>query len=161
MRLRRDLLKCCAALLLGLSLTLGARGQDVLYIGDGGDDTIKVFDAITGAYIGIIDGPGVSGLKGPRGIVLAGSELLVVNQNVNLDISGEVLRYDATTGAFLGALIPFSDEDAPFAPDGIVLGDGDVFVANVLRKANTGPAGRVNRYAGDGTFLGGAKMKNN
>jgi len=161
MSFRRNFLKCCAALLLGLSLALGARGQDVLYIGDGGDDTIKSFDAITGAFLGVSDGPAVSGLKGPRGIVLAGSELLVVNQNVNQPVSGEVLRFDAASGAFLGALIPFSDEDAPFAPDGIVLDGDDLFVANVLRKANTGPAGRVNRYASDGTFLDAAKMKNN
>src|SRR4029450_11978662 len=118
-------------------------------------------DAVTGAFLGVSDGPGVSGLNGPRGIVIAGGELLLVNQNVGLDISGEVLRYDAATGAFLGALIPSTDEDAPFAPDGIVLGGGDLFVANVLRKANTGPAGCVNQYASDGTFLSEAKMKNN
>jgi WD40 repeat protein len=162
MRLQRDFLKCCAALLLlGLSMMPAAQGQDILYIGDGGDNTIKSFDAVTGAFLGVSDGPSVSGLAGPRGIVIAGGELLLVNQNVGLDISGEVLRYDAATGAFLGALIPFTDSDAPFAPDGVVLGGGDLFVANVLRKANTGPAGRVNQYASDGTFLSEAKMKNN
>jgi DNA-binding beta-propeller fold protein YncE len=147
--------------MLGLVLTPGARGQDVLYIGDGGDDTIKIFDAVTGAVLGASEGPGVSGLAGPRGIVIDGGELLVVNQNVGLNISGEVLRYDAATGAFLGALIPSTDEDAPFAPDDIVLGGGDLFVANLQRKDNTGPPGRVNQYASDGTFLGAAKMKNN
>ena len=138
------------------------RDRDTLYIGDGGDDTIKSFDAHTGHYVGVSDGPGISGLRGPRGIVVDGDELLVVNQNVNLDISGEVLRYSADTGEYLGGLVPATDANAPFAPDGMVLGGaGDLFLANVLRKANTGPPCRVNHYAGDGSFLGEAKVKNN
>jgi len=161
MRLRRDFLKC-AALLLGLAWTAGLRGQDVLYVGDGGDDTIKRFDAATGAFLGASDGPAVSGLKGPRGIVIDAGELLVVNQNVGQPVSGEVLRFSAATGTFLGALVPFTDPDAPFAPDGLVLDDGgDLFVANLQRKDNTGPPGRVNQYAGNGLFLGAAKLKNN
>src|SRR5262245_57353035 len=71
MRLRRDFLKCCAALLVvGLGPVLAARGQDILYVGDGGDDTIKRFDATTGAFLGVSDGPAISGPKGPRGIVI-------------------------------------------------------------------------------------------
>jgi sugar lactone lactonase YvrE len=134
---------------------------DVLYIGDG-DDFIKWFDAETGAFRGASDGPEVSGLAGPRGIVVDGDELLVVNQNVNRDVSGEVLRYSAETGSFLGALVPFSDPNAPFAPDGIVIaGNGDLCVGSLLRKPNLGPAGRVMQYASDGVFLGDAKVKNN
>jgi sugar lactone lactonase YvrE len=162
MSFRRDFLKCCAILLVAsLALTPAALGQDVLYIGDGGDDTIKMFDAASGAFLAVSEGPAVSGLKGPRGIVLDGDELLVVNQNVGLPISGEVLRFDAATGAYLGARIPFTTADAPFAPDGLVLEGGDLFVANLQRKDNAGPPGRINQYTGDGTFLGAAKLKNN
>jgi len=163
MQSRRNFLQSCAALLLlGVALSPTARSADVLYIGDGSDDTIKSFDAISGAYLGATDGPSVSGLAGPRGIILSGGELLVVNQNVNLGISGEVLRFNASTGGFLGALIPSTGPNAPFAPDGIVLGPGysDIFVANVLRKPNVAP-GRVNQYALDGTFLAELKVKNN
>jgi hypothetical protein len=137
--------------------------RDVLYIGDGGDDTIKSFDADTGDYLGVSEGPVNSGLKGPRGIVVQGTELLICNQNMGLDISGEVLRYDIDNGAFLGRLVAATDPNAPFAPDGLVLGyDSDLFVANMARKANLGPTGRVNRYAAlDGTFLGEATVKNN
>jgi hypothetical protein len=112
--------------------------------------------------LGSSDGPGVSGLAGPRGIIINGVELLVVDQNVNLAISGEVLRFDTSTGTFLSALIPYTDPNAPFAPDGIVLDPGysDIFVANVLRKANVTP-GRVNEYALDGTFITELKVKNN
>ena len=129
----------------------------------GGLTPSNVLMPLRATFLGASEGPGVSGLAGPRGIVLDGNELLVVNQNVGLDISGEVLRFDAGTGELLGALIPSTDPNAPFAPNGIVLGgDGDVFVANVLRKANTGPAGRVKRYdAGDGSFLDDLKVKNN
>ena len=61
------------------------------------------------------------------------------------------------------SLIPSTDPNAPFAPDGVVLGgDRDLFVGNLLRKANTGPAGRIKQYdAGDGSFLGDLKVKNN
>jgi DNA-binding beta-propeller fold protein YncE len=137
--------------------------DDVLYIGDGGTDTIKSFDANTGAPVGESDGPGISGLAGPRGIVVSGGQLLVVNQNVGLDLAGEVLRFDTGTGTFLGALVASTGQDAPFAPDGIVLGGaGDLFVGNMLRKPNSGPPGRVNRYdAGAGVLLGCLKMKTN
>src|SRR5438067_13853511 len=71
---------------------------DVLYIGDGGTNTIKSFNASTGRFLGTSDGPAISGLAGPRGLVIDGRVLLVANENVNLDIPGEVLRYDAATG---------------------------------------------------------------
>jgi hypothetical protein len=89
-----------------------ARGQDVLYVGDGATDTIKLFNAHSGEPLEEIGG---GGLTGPRGMVALGDELLVVNQNVNLPIPGEVLRYSTLTGNFLGALIPFTDKDAPFS----------------------------------------------
>jgi hypothetical protein len=40
-------------------------------------------------------------------------------------------------------------------------GNADLFVAIVLRKANTGPPGRVARYNSAGGFLGAATIKNN
>lgn len=164
MQSRSAFLKCCAALLLlGVVLLPTARGADVLYIGDGNDDTIKSFDAISGAYLGTSDGPGISGLAGPRGIIILNEgELLVVNQNVNLGISGEVLRFDATTGAFLGALIPSADPNAPFVPDGIVLDPtgSDLFVANLSTNSKAAP-GRVNQYTIIGVFLDEEKLKAN
>lgn len=168
MRFFQGLLLLTASVLVG-TFSEGAPEEpttppdDILYIGDGGTNTIKSFDASTGGPLGESDGPGISGLAGPRGIVIDGGVLLVANQNVNLDKSGEVLRYNAVTGEFLDALIPFTDKNAPFSPDGIVLGgQDDLFVATVVRKANTGPPGRVSQYdASDGTFLGDAKVKNN
>ena len=148
-----------AAALLGALGPQSARADDVLYIGDGGDNTIKSFNATTGAFQAASDGPVISGLAGPRGLVKSGGELLVVNQNVNLPIPGEVLRYSAATGAFLGALISATDKDAPFAPDGLVLGlDDDLFIGNVT-TANGRSHGELVRYSSDGTFLSASRAK--
>jgi hypothetical protein len=109
-----------ALALFGALAPQAARSADVLYIGDDGDNTIKRFDPHTGA-LDVSQGPGISGLAGPRGLVVDGGLLLVVNQNVNLDISGEVLRYSAATLQFQDRLIPSTDNHAPFDPDGLVL----------------------------------------
>jgi glucose/arabinose dehydrogenase len=166
MRVLRGWLLIAAAVLLGavpafLPAEPPTDPADILYIGDGGTNTIKSFNASTGVFLGESDGPAISGLAGPRGIVIDGGELLVANQNVNLPISGEVLRFDIATGKFLGALIPSTDNNAPFSPDGIVLGgQDDLFVASVTRKAKNGPPGRVNRYDADnGNFLGQETVK--
>lgn len=162
MKTRREFLKLAAAFVCAwVVATQPARAQDVLYVGDAGDDSVKVFDT-DGNYLGATDGPGISGLKGPRGIVLDGGELLVVNQNVGLPVPGEVLRFDAATGQFLGALVAASDPDAPFAPFGVVLGvDNDMFIGNLLRKNSASP-GHVGRYdTGTGTFLGELTVKGN
>ena len=112
---------------LATSQTFLQAEEDILFIGDGGSNTIKSFGAESGTFLGSSDGPGTSGLAGPRGLVVDGNELLVVNQNVDLNIAGEVLRFNANTGNFLGALISSTNRDAPFAPDGLVLGgEGDL-----------------------------------
>jgi DNA-binding beta-propeller fold protein YncE len=139
-----------------------ARGADILYVGDAGDNTIKAFDASDGTFLGVSDGPGVSGLAGPRGIIVRGSELLVVNQNVDQPVPGEVLSFDAATGTFLGAVVDASDPDAPFAPFGMVLGpDDELNIGNLMRKDSSSP-GRVGQYdAASGAFLGELTAKGN
>ncbi len=164
MRVFRFFLTLTAALALVGSLGPAAahtHAADVLYVGDDGDDTVKCFDAGSGVLHWVSDGPDMSNLAGPRGIVVDGSELLVANQNVDIDLSGEVLRYNGLTGEFLGKAISSANPNAPFAPDGIVLTGEDLLVASVIRKQNTGPAGRVNQYAYSGTLLREMKMKNN
>jgi DNA-binding beta-propeller fold protein YncE len=116
-----------------------ADDTDILYIGDGGDDSIKKFDSKTGVYLGDLVPPGGSGLLGPRGLIRKGSALLVVNQNVNHPIfNGEVLRFNRSTGEFSGALVPCQadlgrtcDPNAPFTPRGMIKGpDAKLFVAD-------------------------------
>jgi len=110
-----------ALALFGALAPEAARSADVLYIGDEGDNTIKRFDADKGTFLGVSDGPSLSGLAGPRGLVVDGGLLLVVNQNVSLDIPGEVLRYNLAL-QFRDRLIRSDNPNAPFAPDGLVLG---------------------------------------
>src|SRR4051794_33503480 len=99
-------------------------GHDVLEIGDNSDNSIKQFDAKTGAYLGTLVAPGSGGLAGPRGLIDRNNgQLLVANQNVNLPTNGEIDRYDAKTGAVLYPLFRASDPNAPFAPRGMVVDD--------------------------------------
>ncbi|HJQ79504.1 MAG TPA: PEP-CTERM sorting domain-containing protein [Lacipirellulaceae bacterium] len=124
---------CCfslslAAVVLAASAIEPARA-DTLYIGDAGDNLVKRFDVATGARDA---GFTTSGLLGPNGMLIDGDRLIVVNQNVNTHLSGEVLAFDKETGASLGPIIAESAKDAPYVPRGIVLGPGgdDLFVGN-------------------------------
>jgi hypothetical protein len=129
---------------------------DSLYIGDNSDNSVKQFDAKTGAYLGTLVAPGSGGLAGPRGLILRnGGQLLAVNQNVNLDVNGEILRYNANTGAGLGPLVPASDPNAPFAPRGMVMDDKVIYVANLQDNTDGTTNGEVKAYkASNGKFLG-------
>lgn len=145
-----------------LAVAGAARADDVLFVGDAGDNTIKAFDSGDGSLVWISDGPAVSGLAGPRGIIIRDGELLVVNQNVDQPVPGEVLRFDAATGEFLGSVVDATDHDAPFAPFGMVLGpDDELNIGNLMRKDSSSP-GRVGRYdAVSGAFLNELTVKGN
>ena len=62
-----------------------------------------MFDAVTGAFRRSLT---PTGLLGPRGIVTRSGRLFLVNQNVNTDFTGEVLRFNAGTGSPVTRLIP-------------------------------------------------------
>ncbi len=133
--------------------------HDTLSIGDGGDNTVKQYDAQTGALLRTltlsVTGPHATRLNGPRGILARDDALLVVNQNVNTPFNGEVLQYDLEQGRTT-ALVSRDDPTAPEAPRGIVLKhyvDRDVlFVADL---GDDKPAGSVSAYhAQTGAFLG-------
>jgi len=177
MNIKRYLLILAAPLVLMGSITFpSAVGADVLYIGDAGfleephdtvlDDTVKRFDADTGAFLDTDGDPTNdpdafvrSGrLRGTRGLLFDDGNLLVSNQNVNLNIPGEILRYNGQTGAFLGALVPSSDKEAPFAPRGIILGVGSKLYVTSLLKAGRA-TGNVSTYDTNGNFLGNLDPK--
>jgi DNA-binding beta-propeller fold protein YncE len=140
-----------------LPLPVSAAEADSLYIGDGADNTVKRFDAGTGAFQGEFVKKGNSPIKGPRGLIFnSEGDLLVSNQNVGTNKFGEILKHDGVTGEFLGALVPHNDPNAPFAPRGIVL-NGDaldvLFVADTSGVGKNNPPGRLLAYTGDGVFL--------
>src|SRR5262249_4171585 len=99
---------------------VAASARDSLYIGDGADNTVKQFDATTGAYLGKFITPGAQ-VQGPQGILhLSNGNFLVSNQQVSTPINGEIDQY-ASTGKSLGPLVPNTDQNAPFAPQAIIL----------------------------------------
>ena len=112
------------ALMVG-GITTSSRA-DVLYVGDGSDNTVKGFNANTGQYTGVFVTSGSGGLDGPRGLIFSPQPrptLLVANQNVDQNFSGEILAYHGTNGMFLKALVPLSNSPSPvtpWAPRGIV-----------------------------------------
>ena len=114
---------------------------DVLYVGDAGDNTVKVFCSWDGRYLSTIASPS-NPLAGPRGLLAltpdpfgtmrsdcltaaatvpapalsrwCGDErLLIANQNVNQPINGEINQYGTMDGLFLGALVPPTAPNAP------------------------------------------------
>jgi hypothetical protein len=139
--------------------------SDFLYVGDNAlsgksaDSSVQQFDAGTGASLGTFV-PGSNSLKGVMGLIFDGhGHLLVANQDVNRGKPGEIMKYDAATGAFAGDLVPFQDPHAPFAPRGLVLKDNVLYVANLSdgdsNPAGVGPDGEIDKYDGStGQFLG-------
>ena len=130
------------AILAGSAVPGGAQGgpkkTDSLYVGDGKDNAVKRYDVPTRDFGGTFVTSSSGGLNGPRGMIFDhDGNLLVANQNVDSPVAGEILRYNGKTGAFLGALIPASDPDAPFAPRGIALGsDNTLYVADDIAPSN-------------------------
>src|SRR5262249_13636857 len=95
---------------------------------------------------------GSGGLFGPRGVIFDHSgNLLVSNQNVNLPINGDVLRYARHTGAFDNEVISPDDPHAPFAPRAIALGpDTTLSVADIVAPDNFSD-GKIEEYQYDPT----------
>lgn len=150
----------------GASLAACAVHNDVLAIGETGDDSVRFFDARTGRPLARPAIPPRSGgLSGPRGILFdqRRGEWLVVNQNADTDFNGEVLRYDRE-GAFLGALVPRTDPEAPFIPRGIAIvpnkdGTRTLFIADLAAPDAQGElgAGKLLAYrleGGRASFIG-------
>src|ERR1700730_10815083 len=148
-----------------------SENADSLYIGDQTDsfatgNTVKRFNAETGAYLGAFVTSNSGGLHGPRGLIFSQrgegerGDLLVVNQNQDLSpLSGAVLRFNGETGAFLKAIVPATDTsspnanpNAPFAPRGMVLWNHEVlFVAEFVGVMNA--PGRLLAFTKNGEFL--------
>jgi glucose/arabinose dehydrogenase len=128
--------------------------HDILYIGDASDSSVKAFDAQTGAFLGNAVAPGAGGLDGPRGLLFRNNgQLLVVGQNPDLPMNGDVLTYNGPTGNSLGAAVSATDPNGTFAPRGIAISGNVLYVAD-LQGATTAD-GQIERYdVNSGKFLG-------
>src|SRR5215467_10589535 len=165
MRFLRNILRFApAAAVLALAAMQSARA-DVMYIGDGSNNSLKVFDAATGSFMGtVVKSQG--GLHGPRGLLIAGGNLLVSDQNVGTSTNGDISLYDSTTGKLLNRVVSHNDPNAASVPRGIVTFTSgppslpkhtDIFVADFTpesRLNNHPPTpGRVRVYSAVGAFL--------
>ena len=135
--------------LVGLGATQAAM-VDTLYIGDGGDNTVKKFKADTGEFLGQFVKSTSPNLTGPRGLVFDSQHnLLLANQNASTSKSGDIFKYDGSSGAFLGAIVSHDSKVAPYAPRGMVLSNGTLFVASIVSDQHNNP-GSVLAYSGAG-----------
>lgn len=124
---------------------------DLLYVGDNVSNSIQQYDATTGAFVGTLVAGGNAGLQGPRGMVVVGDNLLVVNQNVNTEFNGEILRFHRQTGTPQSDLVASTNSNTPFAPRGLVVRDNVAYVAD-FEGSGTPRIARFN--ATTGAFLG-------
>ena len=104
-----------------------------LYVSSYFNDSVKVYNATTGAYEGEFVGPGSGGLSRPEDIIWVGSTLYVASYN-----SGQVLTY-SNTGTFLGVAATLT------WPTGLLAGpDGRIYLAqgaptNAVRRLPADP----------------------
>jgi len=133
---------------------------DSLYIGDVNDSTVKKFDASTGTFQGsFVKSQG--GIQGPIGIIFdASGNLLLANQipssGKNPGINGEILLFNQN-GKLLNQIVKSNNSNAPFAPQGIILINSTLFVADQQSpptKSDPIPSGVLRRYLSSGGFLG-------
>ena len=134
---------------------------DTLYVGDGGDNTVKSFNAKSGtndkAKTFVPETDPESPLSGPSifGLLVAGGELIVVNQNNGTQFPGDIQQFLLRTAKFAGFLVEKDDPNAPFIPHAVVLLNSVLYVSNTTDNSND-PAepGAIYVFAGNGNFLG-------
>lgn len=130
------------------SLSFGPDGN--LYVG--GNGHVQRYDAVEGIYLGEFTSgyapAQVNGLAfGPDGNLYVSSFNSCVSTPVGCGGRlGEILRYDGSTGTFLGTFISFGTGGLDL-PEGIAFGpDGNLYVANNHSFSNQ--SGSVLRYYG-------------
>lgn len=125
--------------------------SDSLLVSSFNNASVLQYDATTGAFTRTLVSSGSGGLMNPDGILQGkNGDLLVVSDKVvgGLDVSGSVLEYNATTGAFLGNFVSPGSGGLIAAADMVYGPNGDLFVAD-----NT--AHDVKEYNGTtGAFMG-------
>jgi hypothetical protein len=143
----------------GLSSSAFGPETDTLYVSNGGDPAppapVIGFNAANGkeqiSFVSDVNVP----ISGPDGVLVAGGELILVNQNANLPFAGDVQQFLLRTGKFADFLVPHEkNSDAPFAPRAAVLINGILFVSN-LTGSDSDPIlpGAIYVFKGDGKLL--------
>jgi DNA-binding beta-propeller fold protein YncE len=143
-------------MIMGPMIAFAQEQTDFLYIGDGDNNTIKKVDINNGNVETFVES-GSGGLYAPTGLLFVDGKLLVASQNAGLNIPGEILQYNGTTGKFEKALISSTDKNSPTAPRGIIIDGSKLYVADLVTgvAARGKSLGRIRSYDLDtGNFLG-------
>lgn len=148
-----------AALAMAGALILGHSAcAQALYVGETRNDTVEGVEVTSGTYLGpFIHSSNEAQdykLAGPRGAILVGAVCIVINQNVNLPVPGEVLKYAADTGEFIPKLVPSSLAHAPFAPRSVIAIGNTLYMADMGHFDEAHPGQVVTYNLADGQFLG-------
>jgi sugar lactone lactonase YvrE len=114
------------------AVTFGPDGN--LYVGDRDHNQGRIarFDGTTGAYLNDFVPVARGGLGAPSAHVFgpSGRNDGALDLYVSDDFTGNILRYDGTTGAFLGVFVP-NGTGGLGAPTGLMFGpDGNLYVSD-------------------------------
>ena len=148
-----------AVLAIGTSFILARQASaQALFVSDPHNDAVEAIEVTSGTYVGPFVHSSIDSeeykITGPQGVIFAGDACLVINQNVNLPLNGEVLKFDADSGEFVSKLVPASDPHAPFGPRGLIAVGASLFVADMGNFDNVHP-GQVLQYnLADGSYQG-------
>jgi DNA-binding beta-propeller fold protein YncE len=96
------------------------------YVACSGDDSVSRIDLTTGQSLGPFVLAGSGGLFSPRSLAFGPDQDLYVSS-----ATGEVLRYDGATGAFLGVFVDTGGNGGgPVDPYGLAFHEGKLYVAS-------------------------------
>ncbi len=149
----RRLVAILVSITMVLAATINGFAADVLYVADTANNSVNMFDASTGAFLGVMV-KSVAGLHGPRGILVnSDGNLVISDQNAGTSAPGDVLLYSSATGKLLQRIVSHSDPSAPAVPRGIVLWEDTLFLADFTtetRSTKPPTPGRLLAYTIEG-----------
>lgn len=135
----KQVIRMVWVLLLGMALPTTVSAD--IFVSAAGANSVKRFDATTGAFKGDFVPAGSGGLGDPQGIAFGPDGNLYVSSNA----SNNVLKFDGQSGAFLGV---FATVSGMTWPAEINFRDGFLYVSDFAAT------GRVSRFdAATGAFV--------
>jgi hypothetical protein len=115
---------CPTSLAIPFDLSFGMDGH--VYVSCPASSGVHRFDGVTGFPLGFFVSGGSGGLVEPRGLAFGPNGNLFV-----ASFSGEVLEYDATTGAFVGIFVNATGNGGGVMdPYGLLFHGGSLFIAS-------------------------------
>jgi hypothetical protein len=137
---------------------------DTLYVSNAfGDAPVIGFNAASGVEeISFVSDANATIIV-QHGVLVAGGELILVNQNATEKFAGNIQQFLLRTGKFAGFLVPHENSpgkpnpDAPWAPNAALLIKGILFVSDLTGDPGSEPnllkPGAIYVFKGDGTLL--------